>query len=209
MAPAATEVVHAPPSNVIPLRRERPWRSAAGGLCAAVAAVLLLVNLNPTPIGPTPMLNPEDNFTIRGADLPALHLEVYRNEHGESTRISSDDRVFPGDQLGFRVGSDADGHLVILGIDSTGSAYPCYPTSGASAQLKHGKPAEVPGAISLDGTLGVERIVAVRCEGEVPYGELADALTSAAAELSADRAIPELRAGCAQQEVRLLKEPRP
>ena len=195
------------PDNVIPLRRERPWWSAAGGFLAAAAAVLLLVNLDPA--GPIPLQHPDDHFTSKGGDLPALEMEVYRNEHGESTRISSDDRVFPGDQIGFRVGSEADGHLLILGIDSTGAAYPCYPADGSSAAIQQGEPAEVPGAIHLDATLGVERLIAVRCPEPAVFDDLAGALQDAASGLSTDGATPQLRDRCAQQEVRLIKEERP
>lgn len=209
-APAAAPVAEAPApqhDNVIPLRQGRSWWSAAGGLLAAAAAVLFLVNVDPT--SPLPDRNPEDHFTSRGSDLPELDLEVYRSEADDITRISSDDVVFPGDRLGFRVGSEADGHLLILGIDSTGSAYPCYPTDGSSAAIQHGEPAEVPGAINLDDTLGIERLVAVRCPDTPSFDDLAHALERAAAGLSADSATPQLREQCAQQEVRLRKEPRP
>ncbi|MFT5686996.1 MAG: anti-sigma factor RsiW, partial [Myxococcota bacterium] len=103
----------AAPDNVIPFSRQRSWWSGAGGLLAAAAAVLLLVNISPTE--PLPERNPEENFTIRGDDLPKLDLEVYRSASGGITRISSDDVVHPGDRLGFRIGSETDGHLLILG----------------------------------------------------------------------------------------------
>ncbi len=208
-APAAEPVAEAPApqhDNVIPFRQGRSWWSAAGGLLAAAAAVLFLVNVSPT--DSLPDRNPEDNFTIRGSELPELDLEVYRSDADDITRISSDDVVFPGDRLGFRVGSEADGHFLILGIDSTGSAYPCYPTDGSSAAIQHGKPAEVPGAINLDDTLGIERLVAVRCPDTPSFDDLAHALERAASGLSADSATPQLREQCAQQEVRLRKEPR-
>jgi bacterioferritin-associated ferredoxin len=195
------------PDNVVPLSRERPWWSAAGGLLAAAAAVLLLVNIGPTT--ELPLRDPPDHFTKRSADLPALSLEVYRSASGDIARISSDDVVFPGDRLGFRVGSEADGHLLILGIDSTGKAYPCYPSDGTAAAIQHGGPAEVPGAINLDDTLGIERLLAVRCPDPVPFGQLAGALEAAAAGLSPDSATPQLKEQCAQRELRLRKEPRP
>ncbi len=191
----------AAPSNVVPLRRSL-W-PVAGGLLAAAAAALLLVNPTaPQPEGPT------DQFVSKGGALPALTLEVFRSDGEQTPQLHTGETVRAGDRLALRVGSEADGELLILGIDGGNNTYPCYPQGTASsAPLTAGPPAQLPAAITMDATPGMERLVALRCPAPMRFDDVSAQLLQVAAGLSADVPLPPLQEGCAQAEIRLRKAP--
>ena len=95
---------------------------------------------------------------------------------------------------------------MILGIDSTGEVYPCYPQerTGSAVLIEGGGGLkDLPTAVQIDETPGAERIVAVLCDGTFTTAELSRSL--AAAKPGAEGRLPTLRQGCLQQEILLQK----
>jgi hypothetical protein len=184
-----------PPAADLPLRPAvRPFRPrwAAVGLGLAAAAAVALAIRPPVP---------SDTFTTRGPDL---ELEVFRSTPGGAVRLSDGSRVSAGDKLGFRLRSGVEGYAMVVGIDETGTMYPCWPQGPAPA-AQHVAPAPapevLPTAVTLDATPGAERIVAIRCDMPFSLADLAQPLSDPA-KPPADPS-PALRPGCAQQVIRL------
>ena len=161
----------------------------------ALAAVGLLVTL--------PQREPTEVFTARGG---ALNLEVYRND-GHVARVVSGDHVREGDRLGFRVATDLAGHLIVLGLDSAGEVYPVWPQPPERGTVPvAASPAPVPldGAIVLDNTPGEERLLALLCPTPRTWEDLAR--RAEAQDPAAAAPLGLLDHGCAQTEVRLIKD---
>ncbi len=183
------------PAGIMRLR----WFMGGVGAAVAAAAAILVVML--PSIGPD--LDPE--FRVRGG---ALVFEVYREDADGAVRLQHGDRVHEGDVLGFRVASREAGNLLVLGIDSSDTPYPCYPsdpTVGPKAWAVARQPVQLDAAIRLDATPGQERLVALLCEEPVGFDTLALELRSAAAGLDPWADLPELHPGCLQRELRLSK----
>ena len=141
-----------------------------GLMAAAVAAagVGLWVGMPGDPADPVP------GTRLKG---DGLKLEVFVD--GTPPRqLASGDEVVPGDRLGFRVQSTADGHLYVLGRDETGAVYPCLPARPGPpmALAASAEPVDVHAAVVLDAVLGTEQLVAVRCDAPVAWSAAADAV---------------------------------
>ena len=203
-APCAERVAEARSfvAEPLPLRRQRPEpgaqviafprrRVAAGVAVAFAMAAGLLLALKP----------PTEEFTARGGDL---QLEVHRQEAKGTHQLQDGEAVFPGDHLGFRVSSRKSGFLMVLGVDQTGSTYPCYPQGEQPEALPLSPsraPVDLNTAIQLDDAVGQEHIVALRCPEVFSFDEVSAALAGAPQQ----GPLPTLRAGCAQSELRLPK----
>lgn len=203
-APCAARVAEARSfvAEPLPLRRQRPEPGAQviafprRRVAAAVAAVFamaagLLLALKP----------PTEEFTARGGDL---ELEVHRQKTKGTEQLHDGDAVFPGDHLGFRVSSRKTGFLMVVGVDQTGSTYPCYPQSERLLAMPLGSsrtPVDLNTAIQLDNAVGQERIIALRCPEAFSFDDVRAALVGAPQE----GPLPPLRPGCAQTDLRLPK----
>lgn len=128
-----------------------------------------------------------------------LTLEVVR--YGESAPLAPDAQLRGGDRIGFRVASNTDGYLLIVGVDSDGSTYPCFPSANDLATLVRATPTPVPldAAVHIEGDAERERIVAIRCPTTFEVADVVGALAAAHDQPT----LPPLRAGCAQTDVTL------
>ena len=182
------------PASVHVLRppRRALWSSVGIGLAAAAAVAVAVLPTAPTP-----------EFRSRGGELT---LQVYRHDGEQAAPIRSGDEILPGERLGFRVELAQPGHLMILGMDSRGEIYPCYPQDqvgnavpvGADESLR-----DLPTAVRIDETPGSERIVALVCERSFSAATMRGWLGSAVP--GPDGALPLLQDGCVQEEVLLVK----
>ncbi|WP_375767606.1 hypothetical protein NR798_38925 [Archangium gephyra] len=98
----------------------------------------------------------------------ALALHVFRLTGDHAEEVVSGDTFAPGDRLRFRVDVPAEGHVVVLGVESSGALYTAWPLeSGVQTRLEEGNDIELPGAVSLDAQPGRELLHLVHCPLEV------------------------------------------
>lgn len=175
----------APPLEAAGPPRARWATTAAAAGLAGVALVTGLWWFSRTPIA------------APGAS--GLTLEVVR--HGEATPLTAGAQLRGGDRIGFRVASNVDGYLLIVGVDSDGSTYPCFPSAVDVAALVRATPAPVPldAAVHIEGDAERERIVAIRCPTAFEVADVVGALAAAHDQPT----LPTLREGCAQTDVTL------
>ena len=201
------------------------WRNSRWAWASGVAAAVILLVLWPReptdrPVDAT-MPSVEDTADPRGY-LPshggsddmrrkgeAFELEVYVHDGERSRLASSGDLVHVGDRLGFRLFPRFAGHVMIVGHDSSGQSYLCYPqdSGGRSAPVAAlDEPLTLDQAVQLDETIGTERIVALLCPHEFQYEDVVAGMhmDSSDRERSAEFMQPLLDA-CLQRELRLVK----
>lgn len=150
-----------------------PPRAARPGPWLAAAAVLLFGlgawwRLAPTPT-PTPQIPPSE-FAPRGGFVFEVH--VHDGQHSRLAREG--EPVKTGDRLGFRVQSQVDGHLMIVGRDADRSEYLCYPQAERwrSVPIAGGAAVTLDEAIELDDVPGDEVLTAVFCEHAFDWNDL-------------------------------------
>jgi hypothetical protein len=184
------------------LRRLRLALTVTAAAAAAAAALLLV----PWPGG---TLAPDPGQTLRRKGDLSLAVFVKHAEAEGDGLLHMGEPLHPGDRLRFQVNSDRDGHLVVLSVDAAAKVSVFYPRSGESAAVHAGGRGLLPDAIELDGTLGPEVIVALRCPSP-----LAPQLAAAAARRALDprqvatrpaAALGPLDLGCAETRYELNK----
>lgn len=152
---------------------------AAPLLAAAAALLLVMVVRQPGSNAPTIPTGQLETTREKGG----LALHVYRLVNGQSQPALSGEIFAPGDRLRFVVDLPARGYVNILGVESSGSQYVAWPTEGAAAALRDsGKGQELPGAVSLDRSVGKETLYLVRCPEAV--GSPHERCTTTAGSLS-------------------------
>lgn len=180
----------------------------AGGavVAAAFVAMVILPKVDSgSLIGVDPhQAPPEAADHTRAKSGGGLELAVFTSE-GE--RLKSGDTVPPGTRLGFQVQSAEAGHLVILGLDSSGEAWTGLPQEGAepvAIEASEGL-VDLEAAVQLDDAGERERLVALRCGAPVDPGLLSEQLVAAAETAAPDEGLPPVHMGCAQDELILHK----
>lgn len=108
----------------------------------AAAVVLLVVGL------------PDDPYTIKGSVVLVLHRKVGQG----SAPVSPDVPLVPGDAIRFEVKAPASGFVAVLGRDARGTITVYYPYGGTKPTAFDASQPLLPGAISLDDTLGREDV---------------------------------------------------
>jgi hypothetical protein len=179
--------------------------TAALGLGAAAAAALVFYR----PVEPT-----DDVRRTKGS--LTLGVFVQHPESGSAGTLHLGEPLHPGDRLRFKVTSDRSGHVAVLGIDRSGAVTVYHPqpsspgsadtttaaataTSAArAAPLAARSEAPLATAVELDGTLGEEVVLAVRCADPLPVEEI----VAAARKAGPDGA---LSLPCAQARYRITK----
>jgi len=211
---AAQQAQHAdrPPLQVVrpaPTGTHARRRAHWGGLLAAAAAVTFIAL--GVPRGPEGAPDPQavdirdrgtpDTLRAKGA---ALELQIRSADQG---RLLTGARVSPGEKLGFSVISEDAGELLILGIDSTGSAYGAYPQGSdrSRALSGHAEVQDLSAAMQLDDVGNLERFVALRCPEALTLDAASQALQTAAQDHDPDQLLPPIREGCVQDEIVLHK----
>jgi hypothetical protein len=179
-------------------RRPRPAFAVAMMSAAAAAAVFVLV-----------FLARDRTQTERTKGSAALTVLVKRAK-GATDAVSGDGVLRAGDEMRFSLASAGAGFAVVLGIDAAPSVT-IYAPGGPSAgpiRVDAAGAALLPGSIVADGTLGVERIVALVCPEETKPETLRE---RALAALSAAGGHPErvssLGTGCVEASVLMRKQP--
>lgn len=183
----------------------RGWAAWTAPLLLAATALLALVALPRPTVEVSPAPEPD---VLRAKGL-RFQVEVWADEGARSRRVRDNEAALPSDRLGFRVATQEEGHVLIVGIDDAGQAWLGYPqdSDGRSRPVDPGGAAEDLGAaVRLDGREGLERIVGLRCPTPFTFADLSGALTAAAADTPASTPLPPLRAGCVQSETRVRKE---
>jgi hypothetical protein len=162
------------------------WRRIAQAAVAALALLIvavLVVNRGQAPG------TADSGIRAKGG----LKLVVYRERAGQIEKAANNERFQPRDRLRFTVDLPWDGHTLIVGAESTGKLFVCFPSDGrAEAQpTPKGRDIPLPGAILLDDSRGQEWLYLVHCPR--PFG-----LTSLRASGSAPGAL-EVPPGCIQR----------
>lgn len=128
-------------------------------------------------------------------------FEVYIHD-GQRVRVAQGgDEVHPGDRVGFKIVPNPTGHVMIVGVDQTGSPYLGYPQdlSGASKEFELGPGSvELDQALELDHVLGQERFILLICPTAFTFDQLSEAIHNHPGEQP-------LLEGCAQRELSLQK----
>jgi hypothetical protein len=129
----------------------------------------------------------------------SLTLHVYRFTGDHAEEVISGSTFAPGDRLRFVVDLPAEGHVSVLGVESSGALYTAWPLDEESqTRFAEGNGIELSGAVSLDEKPGRELLYLVHCPLEVgpPH------CTSAGAE-----AAPVCPTGCVSTRFLLEKGP--
>jgi hypothetical protein len=121
--------------------------------------------------------------------------------------------LHPGDRLQFRYNGTKAGHLTIVAIDEAGKVSLYYPPGPTSAPVGAGHDVPLSTSVELDGTLGREVIVGVRCDVPVAVESVVEAarraVESAKARGAAATALGSLGLPCAETRHQIAKQPRP
>lgn len=176
------------------------WAPALGAALALAAGLALWLRYPP---GEGPARPP---FVAKG---PGLALEVYADRGATAEQLGWNSAVHPGERLGFRVRTGVAGRVLVVGVDAAGAVYPCWPADGVAATLEpRDRPDDLPAAVRLDDTPGAERLVAIRCAQPFSVDGIAGTLVDRASSVGPDARLAEIVPGCAQDEVRVEREPR-
>jgi hypothetical protein len=154
---------------------------------AAVAAVTLVVVTQQ-------QVQPEET-RMKGS----LALHVFRLAGDHSEQVVSGSEFAPGDRLRFTVDLPAEGHVSVLGVESSGALYTAWPLEpGMQTRFAAGSGIELTGAVSLDAQPGRETFHLVQCPLEVGPPKC----TSGGAD-----AAPVCPAGCVSTPFVMVKKP--
>ena len=110
---------------------------------------------------------------------------VYRERDGQIDTLTQDATAYPGDRLRFELRGFEDGHIAVFGAEASGKLYPIYPlVLGNSVPHRSRRQGPLPGAISLDASLGHEWLYLVHCPQSFSVSDLrvAGPTTSAPAD---------------------------
>jgi hypothetical protein len=148
------------------LRVPRQLALFGGALCAAA---VLLVLVAPPGSHRDPELGGPDSVRIKGG--LALHVFRQRGDHAEE--MASGDSFHAGDNLRFAVDLPAAARVSVVGIDAHGALYVAWPLvssgpGGAPGPLPDtrrpaGRGQQLPGAVTMDESLGDEAFYLVQC----------------------------------------------
>lgn len=182
-----------------PSRRGWRWLLAPAGLLAAGAAALVM------------FVRPESAVRTKGEF--SLSPYVLHAERDLAGTLHLGEPLHPGDRIQFRYNGARAGHLAIVSVDATGEVSTYYPPGDLAAPVEAGQDMPLVSAVELDGTLGAEVIVGVRCERPTAVAEIAAAARKAAAAARARGASPTdlgpLGLPCAETRHQIAKQPRP
>ena len=160
---------------------ESPWKKMRLGLvsfaCGAAAMLVVFVLL---PSDPTPT---QDGDRIKGTT--SLAAEVLRK--GEPQPIEEGMTLVAGDAIEFRVDTGTYDHVVLVGIDGTGTVSFMQPASGgASAPITPGAGKTLGTAFRLDDAPGPEVYVAFLTDEPIDAAEAAIAVERWAGDAGAE-----------------------
>lgn len=135
----------------------RLWAAGVGIAAAAGLAALMI----------SPLLKAPAGERVKGNEP---ELVVYRSREGKVVKVNEGDTFKAGDALRFEVVIPRAAHVVILGVDGTGTVTPYSPPAGAATALTAGRHT-LPHAVKLDAVAGHERVMAFICDGPFSVDE--------------------------------------
>lgn len=194
---SAARSMHALPE---PANIRRPWAAwTAGGaaVLAAVAGALLWVGSGG--------VDPMPGVRTKGAPLA---LEAFADDDVETWQLVDGDQVDPSWRVGFRVVSAEAGHLWMVGVDAEREPYRVHPTDGQHPvwfEAEVDEPPVLTAAVRFDTKPGMERVISLLCEVEMPYEVVIDELVVVAEATPDGQRLPLLFPSCLQSEIRLHK----
>jgi hypothetical protein len=182
-----------------PAPRGWRWLVAPLGLLAAGAAGFLLLPRTP------------QDFRTKGEF--SLSSYVLHPESATAGTLHLGEPLHPGDRLQFRYNGSKSGHLAVVAVDSAGKVSIYYPPGPQAVPVEAGHDIPLSSAVELDGTLGREVIVGVRCERPVAVAEIS-AATRSAVEAARARGVAVTDFGalglpCAETRHQIVKQPPP
>jgi len=167
----------------------------ATGLSAATAAVVVGL-----PAGP-------ENRTKGGFSLSTF----VQKQGAANGTLWLDGPVSPGDRIQFQVTSNAPGHLAILAIDEAAQISVYYPPGPIAVPIGVGSNQQLASAVVLDGTLGKETVIALRCQNAETTANLIEfARRAVASSQKAGKpasSVGALGTGCLEYRLTLTKAP--
>jgi hypothetical protein len=120
----------------------------------------------------------------------ALAPYVLHPESSAAGTLHLGEPLHPGDKLQFRYSGGQAGYLAIISVDATGEVSLYYPPGAAAVPVAAGRDVALETAVELDGTLGREMIVGLRCASALPVETIRAAARKAASEARARGAAP-------------------
>lgn len=151
-ADSAAYLIQHPPAPLVVRfqegrRRALWWRWTALLIPTLAAAAVALVLLPPV----------EDPYTTKGSVVLVLHRKTAEG----SLPVSPGVPLAPHDSVRFEVKTRANGFVAVLSRDARGTVTVYYPFEGEAAAPYDPTQPELPGAIALDDTLGLEDVYAL------------------------------------------------
>jgi hypothetical protein len=143
----------------------------------------------------------------------SLSTYVLHPERGTAGSLHGGEPLHPGDQLQFHYNGGRGGYLAIVAVDGGGKVSVYYPSGPVAAPVAAGRDVALPSAVELDGTLGHEVILGVRCDTPVNIQEIETAtrkaVDSARSHGAAATELGALDLPCVETRYRIEKLPRP
>jgi Putative zinc-finger len=166
----------------------RRRRSHVGVLFASAAALVVMIAVATT-------LAPDAEHRRKGASSVGYYVlrdgQLFRAHAGQALR--------PRDRLRFTWRSDRPVYLTILSLDARGAASTYFPAPGPQQPLRpSGSEVELPAAVELDDTLGLENLFVISCSAAQEVERLRERLAQTG-QLTAP-------AGCELQRIQIHKE---
>jgi hypothetical protein len=158
-----------------------------GGSIGAAAAAVFIV-----------MLVQTKSLEVRTKGALGLGI-VARHLDGKTEQIFSGAEMSPGEAIRFEISSTRQGYLFIAGIDAAKNVTPYYPSTKDAQILPPAPGTLLEGSVTLDATLGPERIFAVLCDQPIEARRILERGRRALDRAGGDpQKIEHLDSGCAE-----------
>lgn len=142
------------------------------GLTAGLAAAALWM-------GRSPVEEQSPTSRIKGGF--ALEMFVKHQERNTAGAAYMGEPLHPSDQIQFRVSLPKAAFLAILAVDADAKISVYFPAGPTAEKIAAGRERDLATAVELDGTLGIETIVAVGCDEALPVSGIVAATRRAIA----------------------------
>ena len=109
----------------------------------------------------------------------SLSPYVLHPERASTGSLHSGEPLHPGDRLQFRYNGPRGGYLAVVAVDERGAISVYYPAGPTAAAVDAGREVELRSAVELDGTLGREVVLGVRCDQPVAVSDVVRAAQNA------------------------------
>lgn len=160
------------------------WTLGFSGLGLAVSVAVLLVVFAFPPADPVG-LDRGEVPTIRSKGgavaasptfgAPQLHVRV------DGSAVVSGEELTPGSELVFSVDTEGYDHVLVFGVEESGTITPYYPDDarGRSLMVGRGRGLGLPDSVVLDDAVGQERLVAIFSNRPLTWARVHAAATEA------------------------------